>query len=115
MALWNASFEVEQVKKLALVAGLSTHHGKPPPPNLSRQRNHCSPISAKPFSTASTQSGALSPSIDALQKVYSITSSAIASTPGGMVSPSAFAVLRLIISSNFDTLSTGRSAGFSPL
>jgi hypothetical protein len=53
MARRNASFEVEQVKQLALVAGLSTHHGKPPPPNLSRRRNHYSPISAKPFSTVS--------------------------------------------------------------
>ncbi len=29
MARWNASFEVEQVKQLALIAALSTHHGKP--------------------------------------------------------------------------------------
>jgi hypothetical protein len=35
MARWNAPFEVEQVKQLALIARLSTHHGKPPPPNPS--------------------------------------------------------------------------------
>jgi hypothetical protein len=46
-----------RVKQLALVAGLSTHHGKPPPPNPSSRRNHCSPISATPFSTVSTLSG----------------------------------------------------------
>jgi hypothetical protein len=35
MARWNAPFEVEQVKQLALIARLSTHHGKSPPPNPS--------------------------------------------------------------------------------
>jgi len=34
----------------------------------------------KPFSTASTQSGALPPSIDAVRKAYSITSSAVSSS-----------------------------------
>jgi hypothetical protein len=33
MAPRYASFEVEQMKQLALVARLPTHHGKPPPPN----------------------------------------------------------------------------------
>src|SRR5262249_11173106 len=33
---------------------------------------------------------------------------------GGIVRPRAFAVLRLIISSNFVGCSTGRSAGFAP-
>jgi hypothetical protein len=55
MARGNAPFEVEQVNQLALIAALSTHHGKPPPPNLVRRRNHCSPISAKPFSTVSVK------------------------------------------------------------
>src|SRR5271163_2491572 len=50
----NAPFEVEQVKQLALIARLPTHHGKPPPPNLSRRRNHCSPKITSPFSTVST-------------------------------------------------------------
>jgi hypothetical protein len=35
MARWNAPFEVEQVKQLALIARLSTHHGKSLPPNPS--------------------------------------------------------------------------------
>jgi hypothetical protein len=40
---------------------------------------------------------------------YSITSSAMAITPDGMVSPSALAVLRLITSSNLVGRATGRS------
>src|SRR6266446_8603613 len=48
-------------------------------------------------------------------RTHSITSSAIASTPGGTVRPSALAVLRLITSSNFVGCQTGKSAGFSPL
>src|SRR6516165_4846871 len=46
---------------------------------------------------------------------HSITSSAVASSDGGTVSPSALAVLRLITSSNLVGACTGRSAGFSPL
>src|SRR5262249_23956726 len=46
---------------------------------------------------------------------HSITSSAMASTPGGMVRPSVLAVLRLITNSNFVGSRTGRSPGFSPL
>jgi hypothetical protein len=46
---------------------------------------------------------------------HSITSSAIASTPGGMVRPSTLTVLRLIKRSNLVGCMTGRSVGFSPL
>ena len=46
---------------------------------------------------------------------YSITSSAVANISGGKVQPMACAVLRLIISSNLVTCSTGRSAGLSAL
>src|SRR5262245_46426027 len=46
---------------------------------------------------------------------HSITSSARASSDGGIVSPSAFAVLRLMISSKIVGCSIGRSAGFAPL
>ena len=42
----------------------------------------------------------LRPSIAALRKVYSITSSAIESTPDGMVRPSALTVFRLMTSWN---------------
>jgi|SRR5262245_40416278 len=46
---------------------------------------------------------------------YSITSSAAVSRVVGTVSPSAFAVLRLIVSSNLVGACTGSSAGFAPL
>src|SRR5262249_20684691 len=46
---------------------------------------------------------------------HSITSSAIANTPGGTTSPSAFAVFMLITSTNLVGCITGRSAGLSPL
>jgi len=46
---------------------------------------------------------------------HSITSSARARIEGGMVSPSAFAVFRLITISNFVGCSIGRSPGFAPL
>src|SRR5262249_51823222 len=45
---------------------------------------------------------------------HSMTSSARASSVGGMARPSALAVLRLIISSYLDACSTGRSAGLTP-
>jgi hypothetical protein len=46
---------------------------------------------------------------------YSITSSARASTAGGIVRPSALAVLRLITNSNLVGCSMGRSPGLAPL
>src|SRR5262245_32310370 len=46
---------------------------------------------------------------------HSITSSAMASTPEGIVRPSVLAVLRLITNSNFVGRITGRSPGLSPL
>jgi hypothetical protein len=46
---------------------------------------------------------------------YSITSSAMARTPGGIVRPSDLATLRLISSSNFPDCTTGSSAGRAPL
>src|SRR5262245_38216121 len=46
---------------------------------------------------------------------HSITSSAMASTPGARLRPSAAAVFRLITSSNLVGCSTGRSAGLAPL
>src|SRR5262249_45433863 len=46
---------------------------------------------------------------------YSISSLACASSAGGTVMPSAFAVFRLITSSCLVGACTGRSAGFSPL
>src|SRR5258708_38109465 len=49
-----------------------------------------------------------------IQDRYSITSSAVASSEGRIVRPSAFALLRLTISSNLVGCSTGRSPGFAP-
>ena len=46
---------------------------------------------------------------------HSITSSAATSNLSGTVSPSAFAVLRLMTSSNLVGACTGRSPGFAPL
>src|SRR5262245_7460876 len=46
---------------------------------------------------------------------YWMTSSARASTAGGIVRPRAFAVFRLITNSNLVGCSMGRSAGFAPL
>src|SRR5262245_10389345 len=53
--------------------------------------------------------------LDELAPLHSITSSARASSVGGIVRPSALAVLRLMIRSTLVTCCTGRSAGFSPL
>jgi hypothetical protein len=51
----------------------------------------------------------------ACSAAYSITSSARASSEGGTVRPSAFAVLRLSTSSSFVGCWIGRSPGFAPL
>src|SRR5262245_3482495 len=52
---------------------------------------------------------------DEYAPLHSITSSAMASTPGGIVRPSDLATLRLIISSNLLDCTTGSSAGCEPL
>src|SRR6516162_7921324 len=52
---------------------------------------------------------------DELAPLHSITSSASASSLSGTLTPSAFAVLRLMTSSNLVGCSTGMSAGFVPL
>ena len=54
-------------------------------------------------------------SCTAAKNVYSITSSAMAITPGGMVRPSDLAVLRLITRSYLVGCWTGNSATFAPL
>ena len=52
---------------------------------------------------------------DELAPLHSITSSARTRNDSGILSPSAFALLRLTISSNLIGCSTGRSAGLAPL
>ena len=49
-----------------------------------------------------------------IRATYSITSSAVACSVGGMSRPSALAVFRLIINSNFVGCSTGMSPGLVP-
>jgi hypothetical protein len=51
---------------------------------------------------------------NAANSPYSMISSAATSRPGGTATPSAFAVLRLMIVSNLVAACTGRSAGLSP-
>src|SRR5262245_9359099 len=51
---------------------------------------------------------------DELATSHSITSSASESTSGGIVRPSALAVLMLMASSNLLDCTTGKSAGFAP-
>src|SRR5262245_33931541 len=52
---------------------------------------------------------------DELAPLHSITSSARASSVGGISRPSASAVCKLITNSNFVAWKIGKSAGFSPL
>src|SRR5262249_19667730 len=64
---------------------------------------------------ARADSGTIVLPSDGHREIYSITSSAIARTPDGIVSPSVFAVLRLMRNSNASGLSIGRSLGLAPL
>ena len=74
------------------------------------------PIASELWHRSEMTRGAIS---DQMQRnkirAYSITSSARASSVGGTSRPSAFAVLRLITSSNLVGCCTGKSAGFAPL
>ena len=56
-----------------------------------------------------------SPSMVQVFRFYSITSSARASSVGGISSPSDLAVCRLMTNSNLVDCNTGRSAGLAPL
>jgi hypothetical protein len=55
MARWNAPFEIEKVKQLALIAALPTHHDPTPSLKPSTKRNHDSPIISTTFSTLSAR------------------------------------------------------------
>src|SRR5262249_1548882 len=61
------------------------------------------------------RSGRAAEQRDELAPRHSITSSAMARTPGGIVRPSDLATLRLISSSNLPDCTTGRSGGRAPL
>jgi len=56
-----------------------------------------------------------SPSMVQVFRFYSMTSSARASSVGGISRPSALAVLRLMTNWYLEACSTGRSAGLAPL
>jgi hypothetical protein len=95
--------------------GLAHIHG----PTKPRSRR-CIPVAIS--AVCFQQSGNASRSSTALSQrpfrkpvgIHSITSSARASSDGGISKPSAFAVLRLMTSSYFVGACTGKSAGFSP-
>ena len=72
-------------------------------------------LSQKPRKTISLRPMPSATPCTAANDHYSITSSARASKVGGTMMPSAFAVFKLITSSNLVGCSTGRSAGFAPL
>ena len=69
----------------------------------------------RPLPDARICGGEVSQRVFLSPRFHSITSSARASSVGGTVRPSVFAVLRLITSSYLVGVCTGRSAGFSPL
>ena len=80
-------------------------------------RPHASRRNAAPKTWEHRGSRSDSPQHEGVQQnrqLYSINRSAATCSPSGMVSSSAAAVLRLIVSSNFTGCSTGRSAGLVP-
>ena len=77
-------------------------------PRVRYQGSNCRSVMLKPRQLM-THSATLPPSINAVRKAYSITSSASATRFGGAVRPRLFAVLRLMTNSNLVGCSTGRS------
>jgi hypothetical protein len=89
-------------------SGLSTAWSPSPLPDITT-------VATGQFSPAGLTPAGPTTSVAAqLPPPHSITSSARASSEGGTVRPSAFAVLRLMASSYFVGACTGRSLGFSP-
>ena len=76
---------------------------------MRRMRSGCCARAASGHAAAAPPSSAMK-----FPPPHSITSSARASSIGGMARPSFLAVLRLIASSNLVGCNTGRSAGLSP-
>src|SRR5262249_8216842 len=83
---------------------VTAHHGSKPPDAIAwlRARHE------RPRRRAAEQRE------EVAARDHSITSSARASSIGGTVRPIAFAVIRLIASSNLVGCSTGKSSGFAP-
>src|SRR5712664_2373140 len=87
---------------------------RPETPDVA-DRTCCSPCETKESSGERQRGRRTAKKPDELTPLHSITSSALASSVGGTVRPSAFAFLRLTTSWNFVGGSTGRSPGFVPL
>jgi hypothetical protein len=81
------------------------------PPNLKAAGARCK----WPSSRRGAEHRSTAEQRDELAPPHSITSSARASSVGGISTPSALAVLRLITNSNLVGCSIGRSAGLAPL
>ena len=105
--------------RTSLIGGAKKGHGKISWPNpievLQQNRSHSCRAHQQPARQLMTLNVTSPPSVDALRKVYSITSSAMESTLGGISRPSVFAVLRLMTNSSLSGSRTGSSDGFSPL
>src|SRR5262252_4962444 len=81
-----------------------------------RAGTSAAPLSAKIRRSPSlAETAAVDPERPFATYPHSMTSSARARIDGGTVRPSAFAILRLITSSNVVGCCTGRSAGLAPL
>jgi hypothetical protein len=96
---------------LSALGHLRPSHSAPVPINV-RYAPNSDQITNKPRMTLSARSGLMHRS---KLHSYSITSSAVNRNLVGMSRPSAFTVLRLMISSNLVDKMTGKSAGLSPL
>src|SRR5262249_29679370 len=93
---------------LRVVLGERDHHADPPHPIVLLRARRNRPRRQRPRCRAAESRYECAPP-------HSITSSARASSVGGISRSSVLAVLRLITSSYLVGACTGRSAGFSPL
>src|SRR5215467_3720217 len=89
-------------------SGLSTVRSPSPLPDITTvATGQAPPAGLTPAGPTTSVAAQLPP-------LHSMTSSARASSDGGMVRPSAFAAFMLITSSNFVGCSIGKSAGLAP-
>src|SRR5262249_38503003 len=112
------NFDVEIIS-VALITQSLTHCGNPQVRGLDQagmqETNPGNPSAPLGQCRKWPRNGRPAQTGNELPTPHSITSSARASSVGGMVSPRASAVLRLMTSSNFVGCITGRSAGWAPL
>src|SRR6516164_7214115 len=81
---------------------------------LAKVHEHCNGTIRARFLPSETGPLLAAPASSWRTTCHSITSSARASSVGGMSRPRAFAVVRFMVRSNLVGCSTGRSAGFAP-